>query len=71
MCLKLVKQLDTLERLPINHSIFEYLVEKDKQICQKTNIKPIIENAGQFLFAEFEKSQKEAHLKDKEQKIDP
>ncbi len=29
--LKLVKQLDSLERLPINHTIFAYLVEKDKK----------------------------------------
>lgn len=28
MCLKLVKQLDTLDRLPINHTIFAHVVEK-------------------------------------------
>jgi hypothetical protein len=71
MCLKLVKQLDSLDRLPINHSIFGHLVEKDKQICEKNKIKPIIEDAEKFLFAEFEKAQKEAHMKEKPQKIDP
>jgi hypothetical protein len=29
MCLKLVKELDSLERLPINHTIFTYLVDKN------------------------------------------
>ena len=53
MCLKLVKQLDSLERLPINHTIFTYLVEKDKQICEKTGIKPIVNDASKSLFAEF------------------
>lgn len=31
MCLKLVKQLDSLERIPINHTIFAHLVEKEKK----------------------------------------
>jgi hypothetical protein len=31
MCFKLVKQLNSLERLPINHTIYAHLVEKDKQ----------------------------------------
>lgn len=51
MCLKLVKQLDKLERLPINHTIYTYLVEKDKQICEKSNIKPLVLDAGKALYA--------------------
>ena len=34
MCLKLVKQLDSLDRLPINHTIFTHLVEKEKKVCE-------------------------------------
>lgn len=51
MCLKLVKQLDKLERLPINHSIYTYLVEKDKKLCEKSNIKPLVLDAAKTLFA--------------------
>ena len=53
MCLKLVKQLDKLERLPINHTIYKYLVEKDKEACQEIGIKPFVEDADKVLFAEF------------------
>ncbi len=58
MCLKLVKQLAKLERLPINHTIYTHLVEKDKIICAKSNIRPIVEDVSKTLFAEFEKAQK-------------
>lgn len=51
MCLKLVKQLDSLERLPINHTIFSHLVEKDKKECIETNRKAIIKDAGKYLFS--------------------
>ena len=51
MCLKLVKQLDKLERLPINHTIFTYLVEKDKKICEKSGLKPITTDASKTLFS--------------------
>ena len=51
MCLKLVKQLDKLERLPINHTIFTHLVEKDKNICEKSGLKPIVTDASKTLFS--------------------
>lgn len=53
MCLKLVKQLDSLERLPINHTIFAHLVEKDKKMSDEEKRKPLIKDAGKFLFSEF------------------
>lgn len=51
MCLKLVKQLDSLERLPINHTIFTHLVAKDKKECEISNKKAIIKDAGKYLFS--------------------
>lgn len=58
MCLKLVKHLDKLERLPINHSIYAHLVHKDNLVCKKSGIKPLVADASKTLFAEFEKAQK-------------
>lgn len=51
MCLKLVKQLDSLERLPINHTIFAYLVEKDKKTSLEQNKKPLIKDSAKYLFS--------------------
>lgn len=61
MCLKLVKQLDSLKRLPINHTIFGYLVEKETKKSLEENRKPLIKDSGKYLFSEFERVQKEAH----------
>lgn len=58
MCLKLVKQLDSLERLPINHTIFTHLVEKEKKQCEIEKRKPAIKDASKYLFSEFERVQK-------------
>jgi len=33
MCLKLVKQLDSIDRLPINHTIFAHVVKKEEKIA--------------------------------------
>ena len=32
LCLKLIKYIDSLDRLPINHTIYEYLMRKYKSI---------------------------------------
>ena len=58
MCLKLVKHLDSLERLPINHTIFQHITEKENEISQKENKKPVKKDPAKFLFAEFERVQK-------------
>ena len=58
MCLKLVKQLDTLDRLPINHTIFAHLVSKETAAAQKNGKQHPIKNASVFLFGEFERVQK-------------
>jgi hypothetical protein len=50
MCLKLVKQLDSIERLPINHTIFEHVVSKNIQEGIRTGIEPEINDASKFLF---------------------
>ena len=71
MCLKLVKHLDNLDRLPINHTVFTNLVEKNKKLCEEENKKPEIEDAGKYIYSEFEKVQKEAHRLENPIKIDP
>ncbi len=71
MCLQLVKQLDSIERLPINHTIFTHLTEKDKKQAAKANLSPLIGNPQEHLFSEFERSQKEAHLRDRPPRVDP
>lgn len=53
MCLKLVKYLDSIDRLPINHTIFDILVKKDLQECKKEKRIPGIRDASKFLFSEF------------------
>lgn len=58
MCLKLVKHLETIERLPINHTIFEHLIKKELQACKREGRIPAIRSANQFLFGEFERVQK-------------
>lgn len=51
MCLKLVKHLDSIERLPINHTIFTELVEADIARCRELGIEPQIKDAGKYLFS--------------------
>jgi hypothetical protein len=53
MCLKLVKQLDTIDRLPINHTIFAYLVKKESEEAEENGKQHPIKNASVFLFGEF------------------
>ena len=53
MCLKLVKQLDSLDRLPINHTIFAYIVEKETKVAEAEGAKHPIKDAAVFLYAEF------------------
>lgn len=53
MCLKLVKHIDSLERLPINHTIFAHLVSKDKKQCEAESKPPAIEDASKYLYSEF------------------
>jgi hypothetical protein len=57
MCLKLVKYLDSLERLPINHTIFQHISQE--------------EGAARFLFSEYERVQREAHQLENPQRYDP
>lgn len=71
MCLKLVKQLDTIDRLPINHTIFAHIVEKETKALQEQGKQHAIKDASVFLFGEFERVQKEAHMQENPQKIDP
>ena len=47
-----------MERLPINHTVFAHLVEKDKKNCEEEKKTPIIKDASIFLYSEFEKVQK-------------
>lgn len=70
MCLKLVKQLDSMERLPINHTIFTHLVQKSKQDPDKKKREPSIQDASKYLYAEFERVQKEAHRQEHPQRYD-
>ena len=58
MCLKLVKQLDNLDRLPINHTIFSHIVEKETAVAKKNGQQHPIKNASVFLFGEFQRVQK-------------
>lgn len=51
MCLKLVKHIDSMERLPINHTIFAHLVEKDKEKCKSSKSNPAIKDAAKFLYS--------------------
>lgn len=58
MCLKLIKHLSTLELLPINHGIFEEVVEQDIKACDRYGEIPEIKDAKEYLFAEYERSRK-------------
>lgn len=58
MCLKLVKQLDLIERLPINHTIFAHVVQKETAKCKTQGKIHPIKDAAVFLFGEFERVQK-------------
>jgi hypothetical protein len=53
MCLKLVKQLDNIDRLPINHTIFSHIVQKESEAAGKEGKPYHIKDAGVYLFAEF------------------
>ena len=50
MCLKLVKQLDSIDRLPINHTIFAHIVEKETKARQKQGAQHPIKDAAVWLF---------------------
>ena len=39
MCLKLVKHIDSIDRLPLNHSVVRKLVEKENQKLLKAQSK--------------------------------
>lgn len=67
MCLKLVKHLDSIERLPINHTIFKKLIDKENAKEGKTSKI----DAKSMLFSEFERVQKAAYLANSVQKYDP
>lgn len=71
MCLKLVKHLDSIDRLPINHTIFTELVQADIAKCKDLGVEPEIKDAAKYLFSEFERVQKQAHQQANPQKIDP
>lgn len=58
MCLKLVKQIDNLDRLPINHTVFTHLVKKEQEACKTDNSNPAIKDASIYLYSEFERVQK-------------
>lgn len=47
-----------IEMLPINHTIFVELVEKDIEECKQQGRTPEITDAEQYLFSEFERAQK-------------
>lgn len=53
MCLKLVKQLDTIDRLPINHTIFAHIVKKESEVLKAEGKNHPIKDASVFLFGEF------------------
>ena len=71
MCLKLVKQIDNIDRLPINHTYFAHIVQKENAKIEKQGKKVQIKDASKFLFAEFERVQKEAHMNENPLRIDP
>lgn len=71
MCLKLVKQIDSIDRLPINHTIYAHLVQKEAALLEAQGKTHPVRDASVFLFGEFERVQKEAHMQDNPQKIDP
>lgn len=70
MCLKLVKQLDDIDRLPINHTIYTEIVKKEAEEAERHGKQYPIKNASVFLFGEFERVQKEAHMRENPQRID-
>lgn len=49
MCLKLIKDLDSVHRLPVNHTIFNKLFDETKEKGKKLGSKMIVSNAGHFL----------------------
>jgi len=38
MCLKLVKQIDTIDRLPVNHTIFTKMAEDYNKRCLEGSV---------------------------------
>lgn len=63
MCLKLVKHLDSLEQLPVNHTIIAQILEKNKNIPKQST--------KSMLFSEFERAQKAALLSKAPPRFDP
>lgn len=53
MCLKLVKQIDNIDRIPINHTIFTHVVKKEAEILKKSGKDYPIKDPAVFLFGEF------------------
>lgn len=66
MCLKLVKQLDSIDRLPINHTIFKHLADKENH--KQPDLPKI--DAKSLLFTEFERAQKTAYMANNVQRYD-
>jgi hypothetical protein len=58
MCLKLVKYIDSIERLPINHSIYHYLAAKENEKILREGRNREMIDASKVLFSEFERVQK-------------
>lgn len=71
MCLKLVKEINSIDRLPINHTIFTELVQADIAKCKDLGIEPQILDAAKFLFSEFERVQDHKQKHDLNPGIDP
>ncbi|KAL4435392.1 hypothetical protein ABPG74_022875 [Tetrahymena malaccensis] len=55
MCLKLVKQIETIERLPVNHTIFHKLADQYNKKCEQNGEGQI--DAQAVLYQQFEASQ--------------
>lgn len=63
MCLKLVKHLDSLDQLPVNHTIVATILQKTKNIPKQST--------KSLLFSEFERAQKVALLSKAPPRFDP
>ena len=70
MCLKLVKQIDNIDRIPINHTIFAHVVKKQTETLKKSGKEHPIKDASVCVFGEFERVQKQAHMQENPPKID-
>ena len=63
MCLKLVKHLDSLEQLPVNHTVVAKILEKTQKVPKQA--------CRSLLFTEFERAQKSALLSKAPPRYDP